>query len=113
MQVIETVEPQEAIPMLETMVVDAANNTVDVENLSREFGKVAERVQSELAGHFDLLSDNDWAAVDRAERVVDECAEDLRLGRGDRTIWLVALESYESAWTDVLARKTRHQSMAA
>ena len=99
--------------MLETVVVDAANNAVDVECLSVEFGKIAERVQSEVSGDFDLLNDSDWAEVDRAERVVDECAADLRMGRGDRTIWLVALDSYERTWSAVLARKTRHQSLAA
>ena len=99
--------------MLETMAVDAANNTVDVENLCEEFGKIAESVQCEISGRFDLLSDGDWAEVDRAERVVDECAEDLRMGRGDRTIWLVALESYEKTWSTVLARKMRQQSLAA
>lgn len=99
--------------MLESMVVDAANNTFGVESLCDEFGKVAERIQDAAAGDFHLLSDQDWSVVDRAERVVDECAADLRAGRGDRTIWLVALEGYEKAWADVLARKARHQSLAA
>ncbi len=99
--------------MLETMVVDAANNTISVESLSKEFGEVVERIQSEVAGILDLLSDGDWAVVDRAERVVDECAEDLRLGRGDRTVWLLALESYESTWSDVLDRGGREHCLAA
>lgn len=99
--------------MVETMVVDAPNNRVDVDSLSNEFGKVAERIQIAAAGAFDLLDDGDWARVDRAERVVDECAADLRAGRGDRTIWLLALESYEKVWTDALARTTRHHSLAA
>jgi len=112
-QVIGRREPQEAIPVLETMVVDAANNTIDVESLCKEFGKVAERIQNEVSGGFGRLNDGDWTEVDRAERVVDECAEDLRLGRGDRTIWLLALESYERAWFQVLSRKARRQSLAA
>ena len=92
--------------MIETMVVDAANNTIDVKSLSKEFGAVAERIQDEISGEFNLLSDGDWAEVDRAEWVVDECAEDLRLGRGDRMMWLLALESYEKTWSQVLSRKS-------
>ena len=61
--------------MLKTMVVDVANNAIDVESLCKEFGEVAERIQNEVSGEFGLLSDGDWAEVDRAERVVDECAE--------------------------------------
>lgn len=99
--------------MLETMTVDAANNTIDVEDLSKEFGEVVERVSDTAGTGYRLLSEGDWAEVDRAERVVDECAEDLRLGRGDRTIWLLALESYERTWSEVLARKVKHQSLAA
>jgi len=99
--------------MFETMAVDAANNTIDVNSLSAEFAKVAERIQSDVAGDFNLLTDRDWVEVDRAERVVDECAEDLRLGRGDRTIWLMALESYERTWSGVLAGKSRRHSLAA
>ena len=106
-------ESQEAIPMLETMVVDVANNAIDVESLCKEFGEVAERIQNEVSGEFGLLSDGDWAEVDRAERVVDECAEDLRLGRGERTIWLLALESYERTWSQVLSRRAGRQSLAA
>jgi hypothetical protein len=99
--------------MLETMVVDAENNAIDVESLCKEFGEVAERIQNEVSGEFGRLSDGDWAEVDRAERVVDECAEDLRLGRGERTIWLLALESYERIWSQVLSRKAGRQSLAA
>ena len=99
--------------MFDTTVVDAANNTIDVDSLSREFSEVVERIQVESAGRLGCLSDGDWAEVDRAERVVDECAEDLRFGRGDRTIWLLALESYESVWTRALARNTGRHSLAA
>ena len=99
--------------MFETTVVDAANNKIDIEGLCSEFGKVAERVQVEAGGRLDLLSEADWADVDRAERVVDECAEDLRFGRGDRTMWLLALESYERSWVRVLDRKAGRHSLAA
>ncbi len=99
--------------MADTMVVDAANNTIDIENLSREFGEVVDRIQNEMDGAFAAMSDSDWGRVDRAERVVDECAEDLRVGRCDRTIWLLALESYEKAWGAVLERRVGHQSLAA
>jgi hypothetical protein len=99
--------------MFETTVVDAANNTIDVDSLCREFGEVAERVQVEAAGRLGQMTDGDWSEVDRAERVIDECAEDLRLGRGDRTIWLLALESYESLWARVLSLRVGRQSLAA
>ena len=99
--------------MAETMVVDAANNTIDIESLSEEFGEVVERIQHEAAGAMSFLSDADWSRIDRAERVVDECAEDLRQGRGDRTIWLLALEMYERAWSESLGRKEHAHSLAA
>jgi hypothetical protein len=99
--------------MFETTVVDAANNKIDVDSLSREFGDVVERIQVEVAGRLSQLNEGDWSEVDRAERVIDECAEDLRLGRGDRMIWLLALESYERSWERVLSRKVGRQSMAA
>ncbi len=99
--------------MFDTTVVDAANNMIDIDSLCREFGEVVERVQVEADGKLDCLSDSDWAEVDRAERVVDECAEDLRFGRGDRTIWLLALETYENAWTRALERNAGRHSLAA
>ena len=67
-------------------------------------------------GEFRLLSkigEGGMADVFLAERVGDECAEDLRVGRCDRTIWLLALESYEKAWGAVLERRVGHQSLAA
>ena len=99
--------------MFKTTVVDVANNAIDVDSLCREFGEVAERVQVEAADRLGQMTDRDWSEVDRAERVIDECAEDLRLGRGDRTIWLLALESYESSWARVLSRRVGRQSLAA
>ena len=99
--------------MFDTTVVDAANNMIDVDGLCREFGEVVERVQIEATGRLSCLSDADRAEVDRVERVVDECAEDLRFGCGDRTIWLLALATYERVWTLALARNAGRHSLAA
>jgi hypothetical protein len=73
-----------------------------VEELSREFGRVVARIRD----HWNdvpvrELASEAEAAVEAAERGVDQTASDLLEGACGRSAWSQALSDYERAWSRV------------